>query len=149
MSSLWDSISTADELRSFEALPAGVYSVTISECESSEDKAGNPYVKCEYTIIEGDCKNRKIWDNMYLRNDMYPNLEQRGKSKIKRISDIKGVVLRGPSDLKNFIGMELFIKVNQYKNKNDEIKNDVQDIRAPSASEPVAAPALKKASPFG
>jgi hypothetical protein len=158
---IWGQIQEAEELHSFEPLPAGLYSVAITDASSNEDQTGNPYVKAEYTVLAGEYMNRKIWDNMYLYNSSYPGLQKQGLSKLKRLSDIKGIVLRGDADIANFIGMEVTLSIKQYKNKNDQIKNDVQDINLPldkEAPSPVIPapknavtrpPMAKKASPFG
>lgn len=54
----------------FEPLPAGNYIVQITDSEVRESKAGNPMVKWEFTVVDGDFSGRKVWDNMTLNNEV-------------------------------------------------------------------------------
>ena len=65
--------SQVDPSVGYEALPAGKYLVEISDSEMKPTKAGNgEMLQLEFTVIDGEFKNRKIWDRLCLR---HPNPE--------------------------------------------------------------------------
>jgi hypothetical protein len=50
----------------FEPVPAGVYSVVVTEMNESEEDgpSGYPYVGVVMTILEGEFENRKLFSNL-------------------------------------------------------------------------------------
>jgi hypothetical protein len=50
--------------RSFEPLPTGTYTAIVSGDKVSNTKAGDAMLTMEYTIIDGEFNNRKVWTNM-------------------------------------------------------------------------------------
>ena len=46
----------------FGAIPEGKYLVHISETEEKISEAGNKYLKIHLQVLEGDYKNRILWD---------------------------------------------------------------------------------------
>ena len=57
------------EVTSFDALPAGVYEVVITESKMQETKAGNGMMLVlTLEVISGDYKGRKLWDRLNLQN---------------------------------------------------------------------------------
>ncbi len=54
---------------SFEPLPAGKYLAAITESEMKPTKAGTgSYLQLTFTILEGEYKNRFLWDRLNLNN---------------------------------------------------------------------------------
>ncbi|KKK82771.1 hypothetical protein LCGC14_2800070, partial [marine sediment metagenome] len=51
----------------FEAVPPGVYGCAVESLELKySQEEGNPYVAWTYVIIEGEQKNRRVWNNTSL-----------------------------------------------------------------------------------
>ena len=47
----------------YDPIPAGKYQAVITESEMKPTKTGNgQYLQLEFEIIEGEYKNRKVWD---------------------------------------------------------------------------------------
>lgn len=58
---------TVEPQQSLEAVPAGEYTVILTESEPKETSSGgNHMLKCTFEITEGDCKGRKVFENMNL-----------------------------------------------------------------------------------
>lgn len=49
-------------------VPAGVYECVISDTEIRDTANGGKMLKITYTILTGEAKGRKIWQNLNLRN---------------------------------------------------------------------------------
>ena len=65
--------SQVDPSVGYEPLPAGKYLVEITDSEMKPTKAGTgEMLQLEFTVIDGEFKNRKIWDRLCLR---HPNPE--------------------------------------------------------------------------
>ena len=63
---------TSSEPRSFDPLPAGVYSVQITSAELKDTKSGGRRVALELTVAEGPYENRKLWDGINVVNASAP-----------------------------------------------------------------------------
>ena len=58
------------EMRTMECVPAGKYTAEITNSEGKDNKSGTgSYLKLEFTIIKGEYKGRKFWENLNLVND--------------------------------------------------------------------------------
>lgn len=68
LSDLQQDIMAAEEnSRKFEPIPSGKYEVSIDRLEMKETKAGNALMlSTMMTILEGPCKNRKMFFNQML-----------------------------------------------------------------------------------
>lgn len=68
LSDLQQDIMAAEESsRKFEPIPPGKYEVSIDRLEMKETKAGNALMlSAMMTILEGPCKNRKMFFNQML-----------------------------------------------------------------------------------
>lgn len=68
LSDLQQDIAAAEEnSRKFEPIPSGKYEVSIDRLEMKETKAGNALMlSAMMTILEGPCKNRKMFFNQML-----------------------------------------------------------------------------------
>ena len=70
---------------SFEPVPTGEYTVMITESDLKPTKSGDgQYLQLVYEILDGDYKNRKIWDrlNIVNRNSTATEIAQRALSAI-------------------------------------------------------------------
>jgi hypothetical protein len=54
--------------RSFEPMPAGDYNVQIVESEVVSTKTGGEMLKLTLEVLDGQYANRKVWDNLNIRN---------------------------------------------------------------------------------
>ena len=53
----------------YDPLPPGKYLVEITDSEMKATKAGNgEMLQLEYTVLDGEFRNRKIWDRLCLRH---------------------------------------------------------------------------------
>jgi hypothetical protein len=53
----------------FDVLPAGKYPVEIEKAELKPTKKGNGhYLELQMVVLDGPCKNRKLWDRLNLDN---------------------------------------------------------------------------------
>ena len=58
-----------ESLGSFDPIPAGDYAMAITGSSMAETKAKTgKYYKFEFTILEGDHKGRKLWNNLNVIN---------------------------------------------------------------------------------
>ena len=53
----------------FEPLPAGKYLVAITASEMKATKKGDSsYLQLEFTVLDGQCKGRKVWDRLCINH---------------------------------------------------------------------------------
>ena len=59
--------NTVEPSRTFDPLPAGKYlaAITGTEMKPTKDGTGS-YLNIEFTILEGEFKDRKVWDRLCL-----------------------------------------------------------------------------------
>ena len=77
--------------KDFEVLAPGKYVVQIEEAELKETKAGNGhYLRIQMVIVDGDHKNRKLWDNINLDNPE-PTCVRIGKGELSALSRALGL----------------------------------------------------------
>ncbi|KAB7788012.1 DUF669 domain-containing protein [Methylorubrum populi] len=58
-----------DEKGSFDPMPAGDYNAQIVESEIKQTKSGGDMLRLTLEIIDGPFANRKVWDNLNIRNN--------------------------------------------------------------------------------
>ena len=68
------------------SIPEGVFNAR-EQCELRESKAGNLMVARTFTVVDGDYKARKIWDNVVLGNNEY------GWHNLRRWMEVHGDML--------------------------------------------------------
>lgn len=69
----------------FELLPPGVYTVVIADSERFATKSGNgDCLKLVMEVIEGEYKNRKLYENLNLWN-VKPNIQQMSRAILSAI----------------------------------------------------------------
>lgn len=64
----FDPAGVPEDERSFEPMPAGDYNVQIVESEVAQTKNGGDMLKLTLEVIDGPFANRKVWDNLNIRN---------------------------------------------------------------------------------
>jgi hypothetical protein len=78
--------------RQFSPLPPNEYGVQITDAGVHDNK-NNPgcHIKLELTVLEGECKGRKVFWRMNVKN---PNqvAEDRGKEDLAKLQSVLGIV---------------------------------------------------------
>ncbi|AWN43141.1 DUF669 domain-containing protein [Methylobacterium durans] len=64
----FDPADVPEDERSFEPMPEGDYNVQIVESEIAATKNGGDMLKLTLEVIDGQFANRKVWDNLNIRN---------------------------------------------------------------------------------
>lgn len=114
---------------SFEPLPAGAYVAAITASEMKATKKGDgSYLQFEYTVLEGDCKGRKVWDRLCINhpNDLTQKIARGNLSAICR--SIGVLQPRDSSELHN-VPMLITVKCKK-RDDNGEISNEVKGYSA-------------------
>jgi hypothetical protein len=122
----------------YAPLPAGWYTVRITEADIKETKAGTGnYIKVRYDVLDGTHAGRVVFGNLNLRNPN-PKAEEIGRQQLSRLMLAMG--LTQVTDTDQLIGGELSIKLAIQKSDQYGDSNDVKDWKALS-NQPVAAAA--------
>jgi hypothetical protein len=138
---------------SFEPLPAGWYTVTISQAELKDTKAGNgQYIKLRYDVTGPSHQGRVVFGNLNIKN---PNqkAEEIGRQQLGDI--MRAIGLAKVTDTDQLIGNSLSIKLDVKQDAQYGASNEVKGFKSVSgsaapaaASMPAAAaPASAKAAP--
>ena len=110
---------------SFEPLPAGKYLAAITESEMKPTKSGaGSYLQLTFTILEGEYKNRILWDRLNLNN---PNATavKIARSELSAICHAIGVMQ--PRDSVELHNLPLVITVKVKKREDTgELTNEIK-----------------------
>jgi hypothetical protein len=123
-------INFADtEVNDFEPLPAGWYTVAVTDGEMKESgpnskNPGSEYIHWEYTVQEGQFANRKVWDNTTLLPHALFSL--------KGLLAAAGFPVDGDLDFEidDVIGKQIQVKLSQREADNGNTYNDVKGYKA-------------------
>ena len=131
--------SQVDPSVGYEALPAGKYLVEISDSEMKPTKAGNgEMLQLEFTVIDGEFKNRKIWDRLCLR---HPNPEavKIAQANLSAICHAVEVLRPGDSVELHHIPLVIAVKC-KADETTGEIHNEVKSYAKPESQFKPATP---------
>jgi len=113
----------------FEPLPAGKYVVAITGSEMKATKRGDgSYLQLEFTVLDGECKGRKVWDRLCINhpNDLTQKIARGSLSAICRV-----VGVMQPRDSVELHNLPLLITVKCRKREdNGEIANEIKGYAA-------------------
>jgi len=132
-----------------DPLPAGKYLAAITASEMKPTKAGDgSYLQLEFTVVDGDCKGRKVWDRLCLN---HPN-QQTVKIARGNLSAIcRAVGVMQPKDSVELHNIPLVITV-KLKKRDDtgELANEVRGYakKETAAGQPQQAPATDSTPPW-
>ena len=137
---------------SFEPLPAGWYTATISQSELKATKANNgQYIKLRYDITGPTHQGRVVFGNLNIKN-ANPKAEEIGRQQLGEI--MRAIGLAKVTDTDQLIGGQIGIKLEVKKDAQYGASNEVKGFKslsgsaAPAASMPSAsAPAAGKTAP--
>jgi len=147
----FDPSDVPQDERSFEPMPAGDYNVQIIESEVVPTKTGGEMLKLTLEVLDGQYANRKIWDNLNIRN---ANATAQGIAH-RTLADICAACGIGPiqdSDDLHFKPIVATLKIEPERTVGDktyDARNGVKRYKARSGSAaPVGkAPAQRTAAP--
>ena len=141
--------STVDPTTDFDPIPAGQYIVAITASEMKPTKTGNgSYLQLEFVVLEGDCKDRKVWARLNLNN---PNATavKIARSELSAICHAVGVMQ--PKDSVDLHNLPLQITVKCKKREdNGEITNEIKGYAKKDAAvgQPQQAPVHDNTPPW-
>ena len=121
--------SEVDPNVGFDPVPAGKYkaAITESQMKPTKNKRGS-YLELEFTILEGDCKGRKVWARLNLENQNEKAV-QMARGHLSAICRAVGVMT--PQDSVQLHNIPLIITVKCKKDPaTEEITNEVKKFEA-------------------
>lgn len=133
----------------FEALPSGKYLAAITASEMKSTKKGDgSYLQLEFTVLDGDCRGRKIWDRLCLNHPK--DLTQKiARGNLSAICHAVGVMQ--PRDSVELHNLALVITV-KCKKRDDtgELTNEIKgyEAKATAAGRPQQAPITDPTPPW-
>jgi len=124
----------------FAPLPNGDYPVVVQSSDKPTSKAGHVYFKIVFQVIEGEAKNRLIFDNL---NCYHPNADvaSRAKGSLYRLGEAVGKI--GATDTSEFHNIPLVVTVKSKRNGDRVDTNVVAYKRMGDQSQPLEPPKPK------
>lgn len=148
-----DDVFAADD--DFIALPAGDYTVCVTEAELKDTKSGTgQYIKMKLYVTEGEKSGRVLFSNLNIRNQN-EIAEKIGKQQMGHV--MRAIGLKTLSDTDQLIGGNMIVKVKVKKDEQygdvDGNVNEVVGYKSLNGSEapvpkPTTAAAAKAAPPW-
>lgn len=139
--------SKVEPTKAFTPLPAGAYKVAITTSENKlNSKQNGTYLALELTVLDGEHKGRKLYENLNLKNPSQQAVEI-ARGTLSAIC--RAVNVLTPNDSAELHGKPMVAKVALEKRKdNGEMTNRVKAYKslAEAAAEPVAAAATAAAT---
>lgn len=126
-----------DEVKGFEALPAGNYLASVFEAEVKETKAGTgTLIKIQFKVVDGNYENRRFFANYNITN---PNDEAQriGRGQLKNMMSCAGCTDFKLEDVRTLVGLVVVVKL-AFKTDNYGDGNEVRGYESKGAwnSEP-------------
>lgn len=127
--------------QSFDALPAGRYLCVITESDIKPTKSGSgEMLKLTFEVIEGEYKNRKLWDRLNIVNSN-ADAERISRERLSAICHAVNVLT--PKDTCELHDIPLCVTVRTKPNDDGELVNE---IRGYAPREKYAAPVASNAT---
>lgn len=115
----------------FDVMPAGTYSVQVTESDLAETKDGSgAYIKVTLTVIEGEFAKRKLFHNFNIKNKNEQAV-QIGLSEIKALILASGATTTKISSPEQLLGLECNVKIKIVKEDGYEDKNRIVSFKKP------------------
>lgn len=142
-----DQTFSADDMpvseKSYEPLPAGWYTASITAAELKNTKAGTgQYIAIRYDIIGPTHQGRIVFGNLNIRN---PNSTAEGIGRQQLGEIMRAIGIAKVADTDELIGGQLSIKIAIKVNEQYGDQNEVKGFKAIAGSTP-PAPAVKAAA---
>lgn len=142
-----DQTFSADDMpvseKSYEPLPAGWYTASITAAELKNTKAGTgQYIAIRYDIIGPTHQGRIVFGNLNIRN---PNATAEGIGRQQLGEIMRAIGIAKVQDTDELIGGQLSIKIAIKVSEQYGDQNEVRAFKAIAGSTP-PAPAVKAAA---
>ena len=113
----------------YEPLPAGKYLVAITASEMKATKKGDSsYLQLEFTVLEGECKGRKIWNRLCIN---HPNAIAQKIARGNLSAICRAVGVMQPNDSAALHNLPVVITVGCKKRKDtNELDNEIKGYSA-------------------
>ena len=122
---------------------------TITASEMKPTKAGDgTYLQLEFTVVEGDCKSRKVWDRLCLN---HPNAQTVKIARGNLSAVCRAVGVMQPRDSVELHNLPLVITVKLKKRQDTgELTNEVRGYakKEAAAGQPQQAPITNSTPPW-
>ena len=133
----------------FEPVPAGKYIAAITASEMKPTKRGDgTYLELEFTILEGDCQGRKVWDRLCIT---HPNQQtvKIARGNLSAICRAVGVMQPKDSVELHNLPIEITVKLKK-RTDNDELTNEIKgyEPKSAAAGKPQQAPVSDSTPPW-
>lgn len=118
----------------FQPIPAGTYEVFIEQFEDKMSQAGNRMIAVRYKVADGEYKNRTLFDNFVLNNEI-------GRARLKTLLLAGSIASGGSTNLAHIIrdgsaiGVRLRAKVT-IRMQNGEKRNNIQEVMPSAEDDP-------------
>ena len=97
---------TVDAISDFAPLPDGEYICSLSDIETDVTRAGDPMWKLRWTVEEGECAGRLLFDNLVFSAKALP--------RVKLICESCGLDVSGEIDLEPAMLLEKRSRITTY-----------------------------------
>lgn len=118
-----------------DAIPAGKYRMAITGSEVKDTKSGNggKLIAFEWTVLEGEFKGRKVWQNVNFKNPS-AKAQQIGQGELSAIC--RACAKPGIRDTAELHHIPIWVKVGIEKNQNGEDRNNVKEVLWKESTKP-------------
>jgi hypothetical protein len=126
----------------FNPLPAGWYTVTITQADLKDTKAGNgQYIKLRYDITGPSHQGRVVFGNLNIKN-ANSKAEEIGRQQLGDI--MRAIGLAKVTDTDQLIGGQISIKLEIKQDEQYGASNEVKGFKSMSGSVAPAVPPFVK-----
>jgi hypothetical protein len=133
----------------FDPLPAGKYLAAITATEMKPTKAGDgSYLQIEFTVLEGEYKERKVWDRLCLN---HPNAQTVKIARGNLSALCRAVGVMQPKDSVELHNLPVMITVKVKKREDTgELTNEVKGYakKESAVGQPQQAPVADNTPPW-
>lgn len=127
----------------FEPLPAGWYTVTITQADLKDTKAGGgQYIKLRYDVTGPTHQGRVVFGNLNIKN-ANPKAEEIGRQQLGEV--MRAIGLAKVTDTDQLIGGQISIKLDVKQDAQYGASNEVKGFRSVSGSAAPAAASMPAA----
>ena len=122
----------------YEPLPAGKYLAAVTASEMKATKKGDSsYLQLEFTVLEGECKGRKIWNRLCIN---HPNAIAQKIARGNLSAICRSIGVMQPNDSAALHNLPLVINVRcKRREDNDELANEVKGYAAKNSPQQMAS----------
>jgi hypothetical protein len=145
----FDPNDVAEDDRSFDPMPEGDYNVQIVESEVVPTSKGGEMLKLTLEVIDGPYANRKIWDNLNIRNSNV-TAQNIAHQSLKAICDAVGAGAITDSEDLHFKPLVAALKIEPPRTVGDrtyDARNGVKRYKGRGGQPPANRGAVERPAP--